>query len=303
MRLASITLAILLAALPVSAGEIVSTRVTTEGRVLIGDPVTLEVELRHQHKDSYSLRVDPSGLGHFELRGKPEVETVRQDGELSTTRYRIRLIPFATGRLPVAPLFLESQTEQLQTPPVVVDVSPLTGPQDYDIKEIRLLPRPPAGGRVLAVFTTLLLCAAPLYLALRYGRLQRPVPAQQPPPPLPQATLEDEAVRRLRRLLSSGLAVTDVKTFHIELSEILTWYLAERFSCSAREWTTTELLHRAEDLGVPQLLRRVYAEVLPQCDLVKFARFQPEQSVSEDAVRRSIDLFNTFRARSGDRQE
>lgn len=303
MRLVSTAFIILLTILPASAGEVILARVASEGRILIGDPLVLEVELRHQFNETYRLHISPEGLGHFEMRGEPEVETLRQDGDSSTTRYRIRLTPFATGRLSVPPLVLESQAEQLQTPPIAVDVEALTGSQDYEIKDIRLLPHPPAGGRVLATFTTLLLCAVPLYLALRYTNkcLQKPVPITTVPlPEPPKTTLEDEAVRRLRRLLSSNLALVDVKSFHIELSDILTWYLAERFSCQARQWTTTELLHYAEIQGFPQLLRRVYAEVLPQCDLVKFARFQPERGASESAARRAIDMFNTFRAHSGE---
>lgn len=302
MRLASTALVILFIVLPVSAGEVVSARIASGGRILIGDPVTLEIELRHQPGQTYRLRLDPAS--HFELRGEPEVETLGQDGELSATRYRIKVVPFATGRLLLAPLLLESQTEQLQTPPITVDVGTLTAPQDYEIKEIRLLPRPPASAKVVASFTALLLCAIPFYLVLRYAhrRLQRPAPLPVSPQPAPQPTLEDEAIERLRHLLSSGLALADVKKFHIELSETLTWYLAERFSCHAREWTTSELLHYAEIQGFPQLLRRVYAEVLPQCDLVKFARFQPEQSVSEGAARRAIDLFNTLRTHSGELQ-
>jgi len=66
------------------------------------------------------------------------------------------------------------------------------------------------------------------------------------------------------------------KPFIIEVSDTLRWYLEQRFSFRAPERTTEEFLHELQ--RTLQLLpnqKDSLGAFLQQCDLVKFARYEP----------------------------
>ena len=80
--------------------------------------------------------------------------------------------------------------------------------------------------------------------------------------------------------------IADAPLFCIAVSDALRVYLEERFNFRAPERTTEEFLL---DLKATTLLateqKQSLAEFLEECDLVKFARFEP----TEDELRRLHD--------------
>lgn len=89
-------------------------------------------------------------------------------------------------------------------------------------------------------------------------------------------------VRARQRLTRALDLVSNPKPFCIEVSDTIRLYLEERFSLHAPERTTEEFLH---ELQTSRLLlddqKRSLGEFLEQCDLVKFAKFEPAQSELE----------------------
>jgi len=107
-------------------------------------------------------------------------------------------------------------------------------------------------------------------------RFFKPAPAIVVPPHV-------RARQRLREALS---LIQDARLFCIAVSDALRIYLEERFSFRAPERTTEEFLL---DLQRTTLLSPEQKEsltaFLQECDLVKFARFEP----NEDELRRLHD--------------
>jgi len=99
----------------------------------------------------------------------------------------------------------------------------------------------------------------------------------------PRLTPAQRAYERLKvlkekNLVSGGL----VKEFYIELSDIARHYLEERFSLRAPEMTTEEFLatlRQSEELGSVQ--KKLLKDFLAHCDLVKFAKYGPDQKEIE----------------------
>jgi hypothetical protein len=86
-----------------------------------------------------------------------------------------------------------------------------------------------------------------------------------------------------RRLELAWKYLSDPKQFTFEVSDILRWYLERRFHLRAPERTTEEFLNDLQKtMALPTNHKASLEEFLVECDLVKFARFEP----TEDALRR-----------------
>lgn len=108
-------------------------------------------------------------------------------------------------------------------------------------------------------------------------RAERPAPP--PPPP------HDVALRRLAALdVDAFIAEERFKELYLELSEIVREYIGGRFGFDALEMTTTEINETLETRTVALALRQRLSTYFNDCDLVKFARFRPD----EDSARGDV---------------
>ena len=101
-----------------------------------------------------------------------------------------------------------------------------------------------------------------------------PAPAPETSPPAPHLRAL-ERLDRLRRQQPRGH--DEVSAYYVEASALVRDYVAERFAVHASVMTTEELT----ELEAP------LARVLPDCDLVKFARHAPTASEREQLLDRA----------------
>src|SRR5205814_9159516 len=110
------------------------------------------------------------------------------------------------------------------------------------------------------------------------------------PVPVPVIPPHVRAKNKLREALS---LISDPRLFCIAVSDALRVYLEERFNFRAPERTTEEFLldlQRTTLLSPEQ--KESLASFLQECDLVKFARFEPNEHELRrlhDAALRLID--------------
>ena len=127
----------------------------------------------------------------------------------------------------------------------------------------------------LALIATVLL----VWLAKRRQRLILP-----PVPP---------HVRARQKLEAALLLIGDPRAFCIAVSDALRVYLEERFQLRAPERTTEEFLH---DLQKTQVLNEAQKQslgaFLEQCDLVKFARFEPTEAALRELHESALRLVH-----------
>jgi hypothetical protein len=112
--------------------------------------------------------------------------------------------------------------------------------------------------------------AVGLYLAWRYWQKRRQPPARSEPVTPPHA--------RARQRLEAALKLIDQpRPFCIEVSDVIRVYLEERFDLRAPERTTEEFLAELQhSTRLTPAQKQTLADFLERCDLVKFARDEPE---------------------------
>lgn len=95
----------------------------------------------------------------------------------------------------------------------------------------------------------------------------------------PPAPSEPPHLRARRRLQEALALLDDPRAFCFAVSDALRGYLEERFALHAPERTTEEFLLELQYSAVlaPDQ-KTTLADFLQQCDLVKFARFEPGQA-------------------------
>jgi hypothetical protein len=100
----------------------------------------------------------------------------------------------------------------------------------------------------------------------------------------------DQAMARLRELEQRGLPRPDqdgpvVDVWYVELSAIVRRYLEDRYGLRAPELTTEEFLREAQRSGqLSSMHRTLLSDFLVRCDRVKFARYQPGEEESRQAL-------------------
>jgi hypothetical protein len=100
-------------------------------------------------------------------------------------------------------------------------------------------------------------------------------------------------VRAKLKLQAALALLSDPRLFCIEVSGILRVYLEERFNFRAPERTTDEFLVelQATSLLTPDQ-KQSLAEFLQDCDLVKFARFEPTQTALRGLLESALRLVD-----------
>jgi hypothetical protein len=122
---------------------------------------------------------------------------------------------------------------------------------------------------VIWITAILALCAG-AWLAWRYWRKKAAAVAAVPPVP-PHV--------RARHALEAALALlSDPKAFSIAVSGAIRDYLEERFDFHAPERTTEEFLYELQGTNLLTTEQKLsLGDFLANCDLIKFARYEPTE--------------------------
>jgi hypothetical protein len=100
----------------------------------------------------------------------------------------------------------------------------------------------------------------------------------------------DQAMARLRELEQRGLPRPGedgpkIDQWYVELSAIVRRYLEDRYHLRAPELTTEEFLREAQRSGLLSSTHRaLLSDFLVRCDRVKFARYEPDEEESRQAL-------------------
>jgi len=258
--------------------------------ITIGDPVQLRATV------IYSTQVVPvplnlnSQLGEFELLDyaptRPQQTT---DGKITIT-HQIVLTTFSTGTQTIPSLSL------LFTTPFGAQAEAKTDTIPINVKSVLEAMGDQGGLRPLKGFfdfksywwVWLLVALACLgvggYFGYLWWRSRILEESLRAGPPKPPEEIAWDALHKLEdsNLLSEGHA----KEFYFQLSVILRQYLENRYHFSALDRTTSELLmeFRKNNFGLE--LTNEMRDFLDNADLVKFAKWTPEEGEIDGDVSR-----------------
>lgn len=147
-----------------------------------------------------------------------------------------------------------------------------TEPALSDIHDIRSLVEVPSSWDWLWWLATIVIIVVLLYLAWHFWKKHRKKKAEEPTAP------KEPAHERARRELEAALEyLHHPEQFCVLVSHTIRVYLESRFDLHAPERTTEEFLdelHESSHLNEAQ--KQSLAEFLTVCDMVKFAKSEPE---------------------------
>ena len=238
------------------------------------------------------------------LETRRDEDALDADGNVvRTMHYELEGVVVGTHELGALTITAQPKTEEIGqeivTEPITIDVQPLAADVDReeaatdateertlrDIKGPIPLAGPTAWRRWMIVGGAAVVVLVAILLLWRRRRTQREKRREY-------RLAHDIALAALRQLELERLVQTgQVKAHYEQLSSILRRYIEHRFLLEAPEQTTEEFLAAAySDVTLSEEHRTLMREFLEHCDLVKFARYAPQQ----EQIQRSGALAERF---------
>jgi hypothetical protein len=262
-------------------------------RITVGDPfhyvVTVYTPTRARAIWSENQPVGSFETLDFAHRGP----VAHSSGGFSDT-LRYTLTVFSTGVHVIPPCSLSWMLEDSSVFVAAADSIPVTvvsviEDEATDIRDIKdpkeipdELPWYVWAGLVVLVLGAI---AAGVYLYRRWKRPGTAPHEAREVERLPHDIALDELNNLLRR---EWLAQGKIKEHYSDLSEIIRRYIAARYGVAAMELTTTELLRIIDAFALSHDERHRLSELLGESDLVKFAKYIPDEARRNRSVPEAI---------------
>lgn len=136
------------------------------------------------------------------------------------------------------------------------------------------------------IFIIVLLCAAGIFVWMRYIKGKKAIPLVPKKKPVPPYEL---AMQQLNRLKSEKLCENGhEKEYYTRLTEILRIYLDKRFGINAMEMTSTQIMHHLQSHDDTKTSAPVMKQILEMADFVKFAKVRPLPDDNQKAFNNAV---------------
>jgi hypothetical protein len=219
-------------------------------------------------------------------------EKVEEDSTVSRTIFRYRVAVYGVGQLTLPAQLIGyyragEQIENASTNKVTVNVLSMmpaaaTTVEDLPPPDPVIAPQSieTANWMLLVALAIIILTALGVWLLFRYSRRLKPVTTailgKKIDPRTPGQRVEDKLTEiELLKLLEQG----KVKEHFSSTSEVMKAFFGEQNSFDSMEMTTRELIIALRSRNLPAQKLEGPQQMLSQCDMVKFAKYQP--SVNE----------------------
>jgi len=276
---------------------------TPKEDVTVGDRVRANLELvwmGPEPKETPRFPTWQETWGSAEVLDVGEVDAFTDQSGRRIYRQTVTLTAFRVGDVRLPPVTvavpLADRTEELKTGSdvrfTIVSVLPDAGEEaegeaaaeaDAGAEPAPLEPRPAAPPQALAPGTRYLwvLGILTVLCAIAAARLMRQAPvAEGRAAPVRRAAPLAELLERLEALD----ARQGSEPVHTGLSLAMRDYLGRQFGLHALEGTTSEIQRSLRATPVPQALSQRTVRLLRDCDQVKFARLEVDETVTDSRV-------------------
>lgn len=254
------------------------------------DSLKMKVILTAPEDDAITPPEIKDNIGEFSIINTVEATPKLKDGQV-VLEFTYDLTPFVAGEYTIPSLTAQFKSENgvksISSDPYKLNVTSLLDENDTELKDIFGFHkiRSKYFYYILfgVVFVVLAIIAFIIYL------LKRPKEPVIPPTP------QELAIKALKALKGEKLSEKgEFKLYYTKLSNILRTFIEREFSLSAPERTTEEFLPEIENNPVFQSAqRKLLREFLQQSDLVKFAKFIPENDVAEQAYQTCYEFITS----------
>lgn len=263
--------------------------------ISIGDKIKYTLEVKT--KDNIEIKFPEFGenLAGFAIRDYGSSKGGFFGRKTLTQWYVLDIYETGKFTVPAAVIkYRSSDKEQWKeaiSVPLIVEVRSVldAGAEKADIRDIRE-PESIYNQTYIYIVLAIIVFIIIIFLIVRLLK-KRNKPREIITPPRPAHEIAYEALRELmnRDYLTAG----KVREYYFELSDIVRHYIENRFKLKAPEMTTEEFLATLKYSGVLNSEQKGdVRDFLSHCDMVKFAKYLPEQreiELSYDSARKLID--------------
>jgi hypothetical protein len=186
----------------------------------------------------------------------------------------------------------DSTLKTILSYPVTVLVHTLQVNPQAEIKDVKDPVKVPLNWLLILMWVAIaaVVLGAAILIWLRYKKNKANKVVTVPKIILPAHVVALTALDELEKkhLWQQGM----VKEYHSEITEIIRAYFERKFDLRALELTTTEVnLQLKEKSGAANIID-ITNDFLNNADLVKFAKFKPENSVNEEMMKQALEIVN-----------
>jgi len=246
----------------------------------------------------YPSFIDSLSSG-IEIIEQSAVDTTFGEGNepLRYISQRITITAWDSGYFPILPLTFEVNNKQLQSQPLLLQVSSTPIEQNADIKDITNILEVPFSlwdwilsnkGIIGSILGGIILLLLLYFLYKKYKRRSE----EKEEVIVPKEAADIVALRKLEELKSQKLWQQDqVKEYYVSLSFIVREYIGNRYQIHALELTTDEIMQLANrQLDISEQLKRSLHQTLLLADMAKFARQKPIAQENEMAFKNAKEI-------------
>ncbi len=271
-----------------SFGQSIQTSIDRKA-ILIGEPIHYKIQFTLP-TSSYRIEFNvPDSFPHFEIMDKMKSDSGNAQGNYLVMQ-NIVLTSWDSGqwRIPSFPVKIRNTTDNaeytLNTDSVLINVGYAKADSTGQLRDIKpVMDVTYFDPFWIFVGAGILIALVLLYLLYRYLK-KRPKKEK----PLFQSDLSayDEAMRKLKELASAKLSsLEEAKVYHTSLAEIFKRYYSRKQQRNLLNRTTEDLLLLLKGNGVNTDTLSLIAKALRRGDAVKFAKYIPSGSESEQSLR------------------
>lgn len=293
-----ITLVFIFSSISAIAGQV---QVSVESRldkskVSVGELVKYEIIIKFTEDVQVSVPPPGINLGGFEIRDYFDHDPVKVDNQIEKI-VEFVIAAYDTGSFVIPPTAVAYMTSDsvrniLYTDEVGIRVETvLNGEEEdiIDIKSILSIARDWMFWIILGIALLLILIGIYWYYFRKKDELDengiKIVPDE------PAHILAFAAIEELKR--SNFLAEDKIKTYHIEMTDILRFYLQRRYFVPVLEKTTSETVELLTKQSVESEIVERIKNLLTESDFVKFAKYIPENERSMEMLNDVYSIVDT----------
>ncbi len=265
----------------------------------VGDPFSYTIEWTLPADSEPEIPGNDVSFGDYEIRDYQQDKEALADGRQQII-LRYQLVGFRVGENQIADFEVQAkrvvdgkaQTDVYIAPPVTVTIKSVLPANDVQMKPIYgpMFLRPWWHSWVWPAVIAVGLLAS-LFMSIWLWSKRRKKTAAELELQLPPQQVAYRALQALRdgKLVSSG----NFKAFYSELGDIMRRWLWHRAGIRAMEQTTTIIRYDLRRTDLPDIWQEDLLALLSRGDLVKFAKWVPDDSVAYADLEKALELLQT----------
>ena len=263
---------------------------------LIGDFINYEIEVVTRKNIEVISPSFPYTLTQLELILREE-PVLTEDEKLKTTIYKFIFAGYDSIRAVIPPVVVmyrimdDTSFKKIVTDSVVVNVHTVPVSTAEEIKDVKSPIKIPYNWKWLLLWAAiaLLIIIAGYFSYKKYKQKKSEKPVEK------KIITISPHVKALAALIILGNEKLwqkgFIKDYHSRITEIIRTYFEERFDLPAMELTTTETIHHLKSIKEKEIILDITYDFLSNADLVKFAKFQPLESVNEEMMKQAKEII------------